>query len=126
MDQAVPHPVEEAAEGPSDPVVRLLGLGSLALAAGLGWFFIWRPLEQARAGAPEVELTLNAGFVLVPFLLVAGVVYLLGGSRVKYRDTSVHPPKPLAMFWVMMVLVLAVAGALFWYVQSTLSALGYS
>jgi hypothetical protein len=125
MDQATHHAVEVADAGPSDLQARLLGLGGIVSGAALGWFLIWRPLAQARAGAPEISLSINGAFALVPILLVAGAMYLVGGARVKYRDTSVHPPRPLPMFWVMMVLMLAVGGALFWYTQAQLDALGY-
>jgi hypothetical protein len=108
-----------------DLLVRLTALGSLVAGTALGWFLIWRPLEQARAGAPEISMSINGAFVLVPVLLVFGIVYLIGGERVKYRDESVHPPRPLPMLWVMMVMMLVIGGALFWYTQAQFAALGY-
>lgn len=125
MDEPTHRAVDVTADGPSDVQARLLGLAGIVSGAALGWFLIWRPLEQARAGVPEISMSINGGFVLVPMLLVLGVIYSIGGARVKYRDTSVHPPRPLPMLWVMMVLMLAVAGALFWYTETQFAALGY-
>lgn len=123
MDQAIPQPVED--EPRSDLKLRLGGLLSLAGGAALGWFLILRPLRQARAGAPAVSMEIKGAFVLVPLLLVVGAVYAIGGARVKYRDTSVHPPRPLPMLWVIMGLTLALGGFLFWYMQTQLASLGY-
>jgi hypothetical protein len=129
MEQAEAVTEEHADARPSmlsyDLLVRLMALGSLAAGVGLGWFLILRPLEQARAGAPEVSTSIKGAFILVPFLLVLGVVYLIGGEAVKYRDESVHPPRPLLMFWMIMILVLAVGGGLFWYTEAQFAALGY-
>lgn len=126
MDDTIQAPAEEARTDPrNDLVLRAGGLAAILAAVATGWFFILRPLEQARAGVPEIKLSINAGFVLVPLLLVGGVMYLVLGSKFEYRDTSVHPPKPLPMFWVMMVLFLAVGGGLLWYVLAQMDALGY-
>jgi hypothetical protein len=130
MQQAEPAVTEEHAAQPAsslsyDLLVRLGALGSLAAGVGLGWFLIMRPLEQARAGAAQVSMSINGAFVLVPLLLVLGIVYLIGGEKVRYRDTSVHPPRPLFMFWVIMILLLAIGGGLFWYTEAQLAALGY-
>lgn len=130
MQQAESAVTEEHAAQPAsslsyDLLVRLGALGSLAAGLGLGWFLILRPLEQARAGAPQVSMSIKGAFILVPLLLVLGIVYLIGGEKVQYRDTSVHPPKPLFMFWVIMILLLAIGGGLFWYTEAQLAALGY-
>ena len=127
MDDTIQAPAEErTTDLRSDLMLRAGGLAAIVGALATGWFFILRPLELARAGVPEVKLSINAGFVLVPLLLVGGVMYLVLGSKFEYRDTSVHPPKPLPMFWVMMVLFLAVGGGLLWYVLTQFDALGYS
>ena len=125
MDRAMHETVEAVPAGPSDLQARLLGLASTVAGAALGWFLIWRPLEQARAGAPQVSMSIKGAFALVPMLLVGGLVYFIGGAKVRYRDESVHPPRPLPMFWVMMVLMLAMGGLLFWYTESQFAALGY-
>jgi hypothetical protein len=120
-----PHADQPASSLSYDLLVRLMALGSLVAGAGLGWFLIMRPLEQARAGAAQVSMSIKGAFILVPMLLVLGIVYLIGGENVKYRDTSVHPPKPLFMFWVIMILMLTIGGGLFWYTETQLAALGY-
>lgn len=73
--------------------VRLGGLVCLGLGAPAAWFFIMRPLGQARAGVPEVELHGKVAFVLVPLLLVFGLAFALGGERARYRDVTTHPPE---------------------------------
>jgi hypothetical protein len=130
MQQAESAVAEEHAAQPApslshDLFVRLMALGSLVAGVGLGWFLIMRPLEQARAGVPEISTSIKGAFILVPFLLVAGIVYLIGGEKVKYRDESVSPPRPLLMFWVIMALVFVIGGGLLWYTEAQFSALGY-
>jgi|GEM_PF-457565 len=108
-----------------DLKIRLGGLLCLALGLPAGWFFILRPLQQARAGAPRVAMNLKAAFVLVPMLLVFGLAFAAGGEKARYRDVTQHPPKPTALGWVLVGVSLLLAGACFWWVQSQLDALGY-
>jgi hypothetical protein len=68
--------------------IRLGGLLSLAAGLPLGWYFILRPLQQARAGAAEVTMHINAAFVLVPMLLIFGAAFVVGGENARYRDVT--------------------------------------
>ena len=108
-----------------DLKIRAGGLFSLVCAAAAGWLFMLRPLQQARAGAPELDTSIKGAFVLVPLLVVFGAAFLIGGENARYRDVSTHPPKLTALGWTLIVLSLAVAGACFWWMQTQLSALGY-
>jgi len=108
-----------------DLKIRMGGLASLAGAVAGGWFFLMRPLQQARAGAPEITMDIKGAYVLVPLLLVWGVAFLVGGQRTRYRDVSVHPPKPTPLGWALTLVSLAAAGAVFWWMEAQLSALGY-
>lgn len=121
------HPTQPdaAPPTPNDTVLRLGGVLCMTLGAAFGWFFILRPLAQARAGAPEVSMQLKIAYVLVPLLFVWGAAFAVGGAKIQYRDTSVHPPKPLPMLWVLMGITAAAAGLLFWYVNGQFAALGY-
>ena len=105
--------------------MRMGGLLSLAAAVPAAWFFMLRPLQQARAGAPQLDMSIKGAFVLVPFLVVIGAAYLIGGENFKYRDTSVHPPKGTRLGWIVIGITLAFAGLCFWYMQTQLSSLGY-
>lgn len=60
-------------------IVRLVGLGLLALAAAVGWFFLWLPLQ---AGTPDGTVLVRIkAFVFVSFAGVIGLVLAGGGSR---------------------------------------------
>ena len=106
--------------------IRIGGLLTLLAALPVGWFFIMRPLQQARAGVPEIDLHSNGAFILFPLLVIWGVLFLLAGEKARYRDVSVHPPKPTALGWMMMVLSLVVAGLCMWWMDARFTELGYS
>lgn len=101
---------------------RLGGLLCLAIAAGFGWFFIWQPLEAARAHAPEVQYSIKA-FVLVPFAAVFGLFFLAVGDSVPYRN--VEKQVPTAAGWVMLLIAAAASGLSFWWFSAQFDALGY-
>jgi hypothetical protein len=105
--------------------IRIGGLLSLAGATLAAWFFIIRPLQQAAAGVEQVKFHGKGAFVLIPLLVVWGAAFLIGGESARYRDTSVHPPKPTALGWILMLLSLVAAGLCFWWVQASFAALGY-
>jgi hypothetical protein len=105
--------------------IRMGGLLCLMGALPVGWFFIMRPLQQARAGVPEIDFYGKGAFVLFPLLVLWGATFLIGGEKARYRDVSVHPPKPTALGWVLMLLSLVVAGLCLWWVDAQFSALGY-
>lgn len=101
---------------------RLGGLLCLAIAAGFGWFFIWLPLEAARAAAPEVEYSIKA-FVLVPFAAVFGLFFLIFGDGVPYRNAEKQ--NFTAAGWALVLVAALVSGAAFWWVKAQFDALGY-
>lgn len=101
---------------------RLGGLLCLALAAGFGWFFIWQPLEAARAHAPEVQYSLKA-FVLVPFAAVIGLFLVAVGDSVPYRDVEKKRFTPVG--WVLFLIVALASGLSFWWFTAQFDALGY-
>jgi hypothetical protein len=106
--------------------IRMGGLLCLLGAMPATWFFILRPLQQARAGLAEIDFYGKGAFILVPFLVVWGATFLIGGEKARYRDVSVNPPKPTALGWIVGALSLVAAGLCFWWIQSSLTALGYS
>lgn len=101
---------------------RLGGLLCLAVAAAFGWFFIWQPLQEAQAHAPEVEYSIKA-FVLVPFAAVFGVFFLLFGDAVAYRN--VEKQTPTAAGWLLFLVAGAASGLAFWWFKAQFEALGY-
>jgi hypothetical protein len=101
---------------------RFGGLICLAAAAGFGWFFIWLPLQQAQAHAPEVEYSIKA-FVFVPFAAVFGLFFLLLGDSVPYRNAEKQ--NFTAAGWILMLIALAASGAGFWWFKMQFDVLGY-
>lgn len=104
-------------------LARLGGLLCLALAAGFGWFFIWEPLQAARAGAPEVNFSIKA-FVLVPFAAVFGIFFLIFGNSVPYRH--VEQQKPTAAGWLLFGIAAVAGGLGFWWFDREFDRLGYA
>ncbi len=105
--------------------IRLGGLLSIALGVGIGWFTLWMPLQQARAGAAEISMHIKAAYVLVPLALVFGAAFVVGGRRAQYRDVTQQPPKLTPLGWMLLALTAVLAGVCFWYLQSQFAALGY-
>lgn len=101
---------------------RIGGLFCLVAALAFGWFFIWQPLQQAQAHAPEVEYSVKA-FVFVPFAAVFGVFFLIFGDSVEYRN--VEKQTPTAAGWVLFLIAAAASGLGFWWFDAQFSALGY-
>jgi hypothetical protein len=101
---------------------RIGGLACLAIAVAFGWFFIWQPLQQAQAHAPEVEYSIKA-FVLVPFAAVFGLFFLIFGAGVPYRN--VEKQTPTAAGWVLFLAAAAASGIGFWWFDAQFTALGY-
>lgn len=101
---------------------RIGGVVCLVLAAAFGWFFIWQPLEQARAHAPEVEYSIKA-FVFVPFAAVFGLFFLIFGDSVEYRN--IEKQTPTAAGWILFLVAAAAGGLGFWWFQAQFDALGY-
>lgn len=101
---------------------RLGGLLCLAIAAGFGWFFIWLPLQAARAAEPEVEYSIKA-FVLVPFAAVFGLFFLIFGDSVPYRNAEKQ--NFTAAGWALVLVAAVVSGAAFWWFKAQFDALGY-
>jgi hypothetical protein len=102
---------------------RLSGLLSLALAAGVLWYFILVPLEQARAQMPHVNYSIKA-FVLIGFAAVFGVFFMLFGGSVPYRNVEKKTATPAG--WVLLVLSAALSGAGFWWADRQFTQLGYA
>jgi hypothetical protein len=91
----------------------------------MAWFFGVHPLEQARAGAQEVDFSIKA-FVAAPLFIVAGLALMLGGRPV--AEAFSGPPvgkQQHAIVWTTFGIGIAASGAAFWYFQNALSALGY-
>jgi hypothetical protein len=102
---------------------RIGGLICLAAALAFGWFFIWEPLQQARAGAPEVEYSIKA-FVFVPFAAVFGLFFVLFGDSVAYRN--VEKQTPTLAGWVLFLIAGGASAVSFWWFQAQFDALGYA
>ncbi len=105
---------------------RLIGAILLAAGLGIGWFFIWEPLEQARANVPEVKFGIKA-FLIVPLCSIVGLAMLLGGNSV--YELVDGPPKT-AKQWLLtgpLVLISLAASWFGWrWFEAQMTALGYS
>ena len=104
---------------------RLIGLLLVVAGVGLGWFFGWRPLEAARAGAEHVSFPVKV-FIAAPMAVVFGLVLLLVGEPV--ADAVIQPPRTARqhlIVWPLFALALAAGGLGYWWYQAQLHALGY-
>ena len=106
-----------------DLKIRLGGLGLTAIGAGLGWWLILGPYRQALAGAPEVEYSLKAFFV-VPLCLIFGLAFLLGGTKLPYRNAEKKTLTTVG--WVLFGVIAVLAGLCFWWLKTQFAALGYA
>lgn len=104
-------------------LARLGGVLALAVAAGFGWFFIWEPLQAARAGAAEVHYSIKA-FVLVPFAAVFGLFFVIFGNSVPYRN--VEKQTPTAAGWLLFAIAALAGGLGFWWFDREFDRLGYA
>lgn len=102
---------------------RLGGLLCLLLAAAVGWWGIWLPLQDAASAAPTIKST-TTPFVLVPLATVFGLFFLLFGDSVPYRDPARQTFTKAG--WVLMLLATLASGAGFWWYQTRIAELGYS
>jgi len=101
---------------------RLGGLFILAVGAAIGWYFLYEPLQAAKAGAPEVRYSLKA-FFIVPFCMVFGLAFAVFGTSLDYRDAERNTLKPLG--WALFAVVVIVTAAGFWWFKEQFAALGY-
>lgn len=105
-----------------DVLHRLGGLVVLGIGLAVGWWGIVRPLELARAHAPEVSYDIKI-FVLVPLAIVFGLFFLLVGNRVPYRIPEER--KLTIVGWVLMGVAAAAAFGCYFLTKQQFAALGY-
>jgi hypothetical protein len=107
--------------------------GALAMIAGLalGYFLILRPLQEARAGVPELSWGGSYGFIS-PMLLLVGVVgiFFPGLFALMESPRIVKPSGNLTGFGVAVAfaIILPIIGLCFWvngYVEHQFQQLGY-
>ncbi len=106
----------------SPGIVRLFGIGSIALAVAAFWWGIWEPMERAIAQEPNVRYHLKV-FVLVPFAAVFGLFMVLTGGKVAYRNPSKQ--NFTAAGWTLFILAAAGSGIGFWHFKARFAQLGY-
>jgi hypothetical protein len=117
--------MEQGSGAGSAIVSRLIGIAMIAAGLGLGWYFGWHPIEEARAGAPEVEYSIKI-FMLAPMLAVAGSALLLGGTPVLHAFSGPPEGRQQHMIvWTVFAIAIVAGGLGFWWMQAELSALGY-
>jgi uncharacterized membrane protein YhiD involved in acid resistance len=105
----------------NDIKARLAGLALVAVGLGAGWFFVLKPLQEAMAGAAEVDYSPKA-FLFVPASVLFGMAFLLGGARFRYRDEA-HK-NFTATGWLLLIIIAVVTGAGFWWFNQQLAAGG--
>ncbi len=100
---------------------RVAGVMMLLAGAVLSYLCIYRPLESAWNGKPEVSISLK-GVFLVPVGLI-GLLYLVLGPRVTAVLGTREEPKPAA--YVLGIGFVALGIGLYFWLRSTLQAYGY-
>ncbi len=90
---------------------RIGGAIAIALAIGLGWFEIWKPLQAAEAQSATVRFYPKI-FALVPVCLVFGIAFLIGGDRIEYRDEDAR--KLTTAGWALFAIT-AILAAIFYF-----------
>jgi succinate dehydrogenase hydrophobic anchor subunit len=101
---------------------RLGGVLCLLIAAAVAWLAIWRPLQDASAGA-EIVRWMPRATVLVALCVVFGVYFMATGNRYPYRDVERQTLTPVG--WVL-IAVVAIAGLIgFFSMDAALRSMGY-
>ena len=101
---------------------RLGGVLCLVVAAAVTWLAIWRPLQDASAGA-EIVRWMPRTTVLVALCAVFGSYFLVTGNRFPYRDAHRQTLTPVG--WVLFVVVAITSLAGFFGMDAALRSLGY-
>jgi hypothetical protein len=101
---------------------RLLGLLILAIGLGVLYYFLLLPLQQAQAGVAEIRYSLRA-FFFVPFCVIFGLAFMIGGSNLNYRNVEAKSLNPLG--WTLFGLVVVLTGIGWWWFDQQFTALGY-
>lgn len=107
----------------TDMRYRLGGLLCLGIGAAAFWLAIWRPLQDAQAGAATVAWMPRVA-VLVALCLVFGVFFLATGGRHAYRDVERQTLTPVGWGLFGVAAILALCG--FFAMDAALRSLGYA
>jgi hypothetical protein len=100
---------------------RMIGAVLLISGGMLGYLCVYKPLESAWSGAPEVSLSLK-GAIFAPLALI-GLTYLVLGQHATSIMGTREKPKPAAYAITIGVLLLGIV--LYFWLRSTLQAHGY-
>ena len=104
---------------------RLIGLFLVAVGVGFAWYFAWRPLTGAQAGAPHISFPTKVFFVS-PLAIVFGLAFLIGGAPAQALLGG--PPRTRQqhlLVWPLFAASLALGGLAYYWYQAQLHALGY-
>jgi hypothetical protein len=107
-------------------MARLIGLAMVGVGVGFAWFFAWRPLAEAQAGATQTSFPMKIFFV-APLAIVFGLALLIGGAPA--RALLMGPPRTRQqhlLVWPLFAAALAAGGLAYYWYQGQLHALGYS
>jgi hypothetical protein len=101
-------------------IVLMLGGGALA------WFTIWRPYQQAMAGAQSITYSTKGIAFGVLFPLV-GLLLAVFGARLNDHVKELNSGgKASVQYWLYIAVIAAIAIGSFLYVKSRFTALGYA
>ena len=101
---------------------RLGGLLTIVIGLVVGWFTIFMQLRAAYSGELDITYELRP-FLVVPFCVVFGLIFVFAGDRWDYRTPDHKNLTPSGWVAFAVVAVLTLAG-FFWF-QSQFAALGY-
>jgi hypothetical protein len=104
---------------------RLIGFVLVGIGVGAAWFFAWRPLAEAQAGAQSISFPTKV-FLVAPLVVVYGLALLIGGAPV--HALIAGPPRTRRqhlIVWPLFAAAIALGGLAYYWYQGQLHALHY-
>jgi uncharacterized membrane protein YidH (DUF202 family) len=109
-----------------DLKARLGGVFLMLCGGGLAWYTIWRPYQQAVAGAPSVSYS-TKGIALGVLFPLVGLLLAVFGARLNDHVKELNAGGKFSLrYWIYIAVVAAIAIGSFLYVKSRFTALGYA
>jgi hypothetical protein len=108
-----------------DQKSRLGGLFFIVAGAVLAYLSIWTPYKEAIAGSQTISLN-RTGIALAILLPLMGVVLAIGGEAASNHIKVQTVGKKTKLGWVYLIIIGAIALAVYYAVQTKFESMGYS